>query len=110
MIDSSVLRGVCKKCEESIIFGEVHDTHFYKKGFLRDKLDRICKHEPIWCLSAQQMLTIINSKEFNDYLKEGKEMEKYEDVLYEDNKATSLATFLSDDPFLVAKILKEAQK
>lgn len=76
-----VLRGFCKKCDESHRFREDNEYGLCDEGY---------SCQPVWFLSPTQMKILEVSKEIWNY--EG------------------FADMLERNPFLVAKILKEAGK
>ena len=91
-LDDSILRGFCKKCK-------THIEWLTKENYTDCPKD-FGQCVPVWFLSAKQMEIILESKEFNEW--EGRNR------LY-DNDGDDLPKFLETKPFLVAKILKEAE-
>lgn len=94
-----VLRGFCKYCDKSIYVSQLE-----KEIVLHEwPSESIGYHEvePVWFLSPKQMDIIVQSKSFRDWYIE-KECDHWED------SNESLAEFLRKEPFLVAKILREA--
>lgn len=100
-----VLRGFCKKCEWQIYYSikQKRSFHFIPEGLDYSKKYKNCQIEPVWFLSVKQMEIIQTSDEFS-----GDWMNK--DTSDWDNSAKELEKFIQDNPFLVAKILKEAGK
>ena len=96
-----VLRGFCKKCESSLIYGQSSRTIHYKKEIIGKSIDWECIHkEPVWFLSAKQLDIISHSDEYWKWAN-GDEHEEAMNINY-------IINFLNREPFLVAKILKEA--
>jgi len=101
-MDEFVLRGFCEKCEQSITwdyFNENDKTKFYQ-GNCNAKLvnGKYGKCSPVWFLSAKQMKIVGESEKWGDWLDS---LDKYDDW-------PDLIQFIQENPFLVARILKEA--
>lgn len=101
-MNPNVLRGFCAECDWYIcMIGNkpMHEIMDSDMGSCRNPTK--CNDEkivPIWYLSAKQIRTIDESKEFKKW------HDKFRGNL---SKGMGIHFFLSNEPFLVAKILKE---
>lgn len=102
-LDDSVLRGVCFKCNLSIHFkgsGEYYEYQNCPDG-------GCCL--PKWFLNAKQIWKIGTSKDFGDWIIK-KKTEEHSPWTIPIDYFLWLKRFLEEEPFLVAKILKENDK
>ena len=88
-----VLRGFCKKCDESHRFREDNEYGLCDEGY---------SCQPVWFLSAKQMEIVFESDKFEEWAGQ----ENYFELC--NNAFTLIVKVLEDKPFLVAKILKDA--
>jgi len=95
-----ILRGFCKKCEQPCFEGEKIKSHI-------GKYDSMESCEPVWFLSATQM-EILN-KWYNINMNSPKVVAKFE-CYVDSTLRIQFPYLLKDNPFLVAKILKENDK
>jgi hypothetical protein len=104
-MNESVLRGFCQKCGWPIHYGidnekssvchsanfDSINTNSIVKGMFYHKI------EPVWFLSSKQMRILWENYEFKKWM--------WENTL---SVNETLAELLNKNPFLVARILKEA--
>lgn len=91
-----VLRGFCKKCNCPLEMDE-EGKAFHNYG---NDCETVFSQNPIWFLSPQQLDIIIFSKEYENWSVNENTKQYFR---------TLIAQFLNDEPFLVAKILKESE-
>lgn len=96
-----VLRGFCKKCGQQINW-DTKENYTDCPALILIKMAGPC--EPVWFLSARQMQIVFGSDEFEKWAGQ----ENYFELC--NNAFTLIVKVLEDEPFLVAKILKEAEK
>lgn len=109
MIDSSVLRGFCE-CGIPIRMRENGEAE-HSLGDTPEKIGFLIPHgpiKPVWCLSAKQMTIIKESAEYTEFC--NKTPEDWLLSKIDPKWANSLISFFDENPFLVARILKEAKK
>lgn len=100
-LNNSILRGFCQKCEmgmqltwNGVTWVTTHlDTYHEYCGLTTEEIGN-----PVWFLSHNQMKIISESGEFYDWLEKIPSL-KLGSVI--------IGTFLDENPFLVAKILKQ---
>ena len=111
-----VLRGFCKKCEQPI---KVHDygtiiedgrfeptiKHWEFSPDIDCEISIDCEIEPVWFLSARQIDIIYQFLYLNSGKFYKKELEEYWLNEYPD-----ISKLLIKNPFLVSKILKDAEE
>ena len=95
-----VLRGFCENCWQPIFMNELGEPQ-HSFGIPCGKV--ICKQAK-WCLSAKQIMTVYESKEYDLWY------EMNFNLISPVSVSEMHARFLEREPFLVAKILKEAEK
>jgi len=101
-----VLRGFCQECEWPIHYRIDNEKGgvFHSSNFDSININSIVKGQfyhkikPVWFLSAKQMKIVGESEKWGDWLDS---LDKYDD--WQD-----LIQFIQENPFLVARILKEA--
>lgn len=97
VMNESILRGYCAKCEDKLIFNlQTKEGIDYQHRDISLELHII---EPIWFLSAKQMEIVQNSEKFFEWC--GTTPHPL------DCSIATLIVLLETEPFLVAKILKE---
>lgn len=101
-MDDSVLRGFCQKC------GLVVELNSYKEKqwivHCNPTRNSFCEPDAVWFLSAKQMKIVFESDEFEEWAGQ----ENYFELC--NNAFTLIVKVLEDNPFLVSKILKEAEE
>lgn len=95
-MNNNILHGFCQKCDDPIILDTDNPNEKYWKAKYTSMYDlsqtgRECTIEPVWFLSPEQGQIVRGSNEF--------QCSAYKFEL----------DFLEDNPFLVAKILKESE-
>lgn len=106
-MDDSVLRGFCQKCEWPIYLENKGAKHLLLRDSHKDDRWPDCGLEnikPVWFLSPKQIEILAQEKQFGDWiLKQNKGVD-----FTSENLLNFLSKFLEKEPFLVARILKEA--
>lgn len=106
-MNETILRGFCQKCGMSLEWDDNYDKKYNPKfrASHRDHYDEpMHSIEPVWFLSPNQIRLIHVSKEWNEFY------EKNFNLIYPKTGFEMLAKLLEEEPFLVAKILKESEK
>jgi len=102
-----VLRGYCKKCKWPIKMDWISPTHCVPMHYDPDNEDDpsfqedLFKHdiEPVWLLSAKQQRIVYGSDEYEEWVKKQGYSNKH--------NVDCLINFFEEEPFLIAKILKD---
>lgn len=100
MMNDTILRGFCKECDAYWTWKEFSQKE--KEGLTCHGTESYC--EPVWFLSAKQMRVVYKSEEYSKWFEEN--LNLIRPLPFWEN----IARFLEDMPFLVAKIIKEAEK
>lgn len=96
-----VLRGYCKKCELPLFWNNEIDFNNAKHSISNYKGTH--QVEPVWFLSAKQMRIILESIVYINWIPTNYNRKLTEAIAVD----KLLSYFLEDEPFLVAKILKQ---
>lgn len=95
-----VLRGFCNDCWQPIFLNEDNQAQ-HSFGV---PCGKVISNEPVWFLSAKQMKIIEASEEFQIWVRK-----RYPGMMpNNEDRVLYLIRALESEPFLVAKILKQA--
>lgn len=98
-MDNSILRGFCQDCENPWTMEQYEAMKEMGYTPCMTRMGKQC--ELVWFLSPQQMIKVEQSKIYIDW------KTKHRKQLY--GFPNNMSYFLENEPFLVARILKESE-